>query len=133
MMVNAVVVLVCTTLLTAWTHRLGQLVSMAVALFLYVAGYSIYAFCSSFSLFLAATCIWTLGEILMATNSNVFLNAYANERIRSQCNAWMHVFQAWDIVGPPWGVWCCWPRLPPAVVACLRNLLSAWVRLYCTK
>jgi len=94
MMVNAVVVLVCTTLLTAWTHRLGQLVSMAVALFLYVAGYSIYAFCSSFSLFLAATCIWTLGEILMATNSNVFLNAYANERIRSQCNAWMHVFSS---------------------------------------
>ncbi|MEA4864309.1 MAG: MFS transporter [Sphaerochaeta sp.] len=94
MMVNAVVVLVCTTLLTAWTHRLGQLVSMAVALFLYVAGYLVYAFCSSFSLFLVATCIWTLGEILMATNSNVFLNVYAHERIRSQCNAWMHVFSS---------------------------------------
>ncbi len=94
MMVNAVVVLVCTTLLTAWTHRLGQLVSMALALFLYVTGYLGYAFCSHFSIFLVATCIWTLGEILMATNSNVFLNAYADERIRSQCNAYMHVFSS---------------------------------------
>ncbi|MDD2395581.1 MAG: MFS transporter, partial [Sphaerochaeta sp.] len=75
-------------------HRLGQLVSMALALFLYVTGYLGYAFCSHFSIFLVATCIWTLGEILMATNSNVFLNAYADERIRSQCNAYMHVFSS---------------------------------------
>lgn len=94
MMVNAVVVLVCTTLLTAWTHRLGQLVSMALALFLYVAGYLVYAYCSLFSLFLAATCIWTLGEILMATNSNVFLNAYVDPRLRSRSNAYLHVFSS---------------------------------------
>ena len=94
MMVNAVVVLVCTTLLTAWTHRLGQLVSMALALLLYVAGYLMYAFCSLYTMFLVATCIWTLGEILMATNSNVFLNAYADPRLRSQSNAYLHVFSS---------------------------------------
>ncbi len=94
MMVNAVVVLVCTTLLTAWTHRLGQLVSMTLAMALYVTGYGLYAFCSQFAVFLAATCIWTLGEILMATNSNVFINAYADERLRSRCNAYLHVFSS---------------------------------------
>ncbi|WP_332447387.1 MFS transporter [Sphaerochaeta sp.] len=89
MMVNAVTVLVATTTLTAWTYRLGQLSSMALAMFFFVLGYGMYAWCDAFPLFLAATCIWTFGEILMATNANVFVNAYAPRATRSRSNAYV--------------------------------------------
>lgn len=54
----------------------------------YVVGYGMYAGCTAFPLFLVATCIWTFGgEILMATNANVFVNAYAPPALRSRCNS----------------------------------------------
>ncbi len=87
MTVNAVTVLLATAFLTTWTHRLGQLCSMALAMVFYVVGYGMYARCTAFPFFLVATCIWTFGEILMATNANVFVNAYAPPSLRSRCNA----------------------------------------------
>ena len=87
MTVNAVTVLLATAFLTTWTHKLGQLPSMAIAMLFYVVGYGMYAGCTVFPLFLVATCIWTFGEILMATNANVFVNAYAPPSLRSRCNS----------------------------------------------
>ncbi len=89
MSVNAVTVLAATAFLTTWTHRLGQLGSMALAMLFYVIGYGMYAWCSAYVFFLVATCIWTFGEILMATNANVFVNAYAPRSLRSRCNAYI--------------------------------------------
>lgn len=89
MSVNAVTVLVATAFLTIWTHKIGQLKSMALAMLFYVFGYTVYAGCTSFVPFLVATCIWTLGEILMATNANVFVNAYTPPSLRSRANAYL--------------------------------------------
>ena len=89
MMVNAITVLVATTFLTSWTYRLGQLSCMALAMLFYTIGYGMYGFCTSFLSFLGATVIWTLGEILMATNANVFVNAYSPVALRSQANAYL--------------------------------------------
>ena len=94
MMVNAVTVLVATTFLTAWTNRMGQLSSMAVAMLFYVLGYGLYGFCDHIALFLVATVIWTLGEILMATNANVFVNAYSPPSLRSRSNAYITMFSS---------------------------------------
>lgn len=87
MTVNAVTVLFFTPILTRLTHRKSQLENMYLAMVFYVVGYGMYAFCSHFLAFLLATFIWTLGEILMATNANVFLNAYAPPRYRARFNA----------------------------------------------
>ena len=87
MTINAVTVLFFTPILTHLTHRKSQLQNMYLAMIFYVVGYGMYAFCSHFSMFLLATFIWTLGEILMATNANVFLNAYAPPRYRARFNA----------------------------------------------
>ncbi|MGH0054500.1 MAG: MFS transporter [Sphaerochaetaceae bacterium] len=91
MTINAVTVLIATAFLTTWTHKLGQFGSMALAMLFFVIGYGIYAKCREFPLFLVATCIWTFGEILMATNANVFVNAYAPPPLRSRCNAFLTI------------------------------------------
>ncbi len=89
MSINAITVLVATAFLTIWTHKIGQLYSMALAMLFYVLGYGVYALCYSLVPFLVATCIWTLGEILMATNANVFVNAYSPPSLRSRANAYL--------------------------------------------
>lgn len=91
MTVNALTVLVTTPLITRLTAPWGQLRNMALAMVFYVVGYGAYAFCTHLPVFLVATFIWTLGEILMATNANVFLNAYAPPRYRTRFNALAHI------------------------------------------
>lgn len=91
MTVNALTVLVTTSLITKITASWGQLRNMALAMLFYVVGYGSYAFCLHLPVFLVATFIWTLGEILMATNANVFLNAYAPARYRTRFNALAHI------------------------------------------
>ncbi len=91
MTVNALTVLVTTPLITKVTASWGQLKNMALAMLFYVVGYGSYAFCLHLPVFLVATFIWTLGEILMATNANVFLNAYAPPRYRTRFNALAHI------------------------------------------
>jgi len=91
MTVNALTVLVTTPFITKITSSWGQLKNMALAMLFYVVGYGAYAFCQHLPVFLVATFIWTLGEILMATNANVFLNAYAPPRYRTRFNALAHI------------------------------------------
>ena len=91
MTVNALTVLVTTPFITRITASWGQLKNMALAMLFYVVGYGSYAFCLHLPVFLVATFIWTLGEILMATNANVFLNAFAPPRYRTRFNALAHI------------------------------------------
>lgn len=91
MTVNALTVLIATPLITTVTVSWGQLRNMALAMLFYVVGYGAYAFCTHLLFFLVATFIWTLGEILMATNANVFLNAFAPPRYRARFNALVHI------------------------------------------
>ena len=91
MSINALTVLVTTPCITKITASWGQLKNMALAMVFYVVGYGAYAFCLHLPVFLVATFIWTLGEILMATNANVFLNAYAPPRYRTRFNALAYI------------------------------------------
>ncbi|WP_320129012.1 MFS transporter [uncultured Sphaerochaeta sp.] len=87
MTVNAVTVLVMTPLLTQLTIKRHQLKNIRLAMCFYTIGFGMYAFCTGYPFFLIATFVWTLGEILVATNGNVFLNAYAPVRYRARFNA----------------------------------------------
>ncbi|MDT4762731.1 MFS transporter [Sphaerochaeta sp. PS] len=91
MTINALTVLATTPFLTRVTTGMRQLRVMALAMLFYVMGYGAYAFCTHYSVFLVSTFIWTLGEILMATNANVFLNAFAPPRYRTRFNALFHI------------------------------------------
>jgi MFS family permease len=87
MTVNAVTVLVSTPLITRLTNHRHQLKNMQLAMWFYVVGFGMYAVCTGYLFFLFATFVWTIGEILVATNGNVFLNAYAPVRYRARFNA----------------------------------------------
>lgn len=87
MTVNAVTVLVMTGTVTRFTIRFGRATNMAAGCWFYVAGFGLYAFSGSLPLFLAATFIWTIGEILLATNGNVFVNQHAPSTHRGRFNS----------------------------------------------
>lgn len=87
MTINAVTVLVMTAFVTRWTLYWSRSVNMAFGMVFYVIGFGIYALCTSFVLFLVATFIWTIGEILLATNGNVFVNQHAPASHRGRFNS----------------------------------------------
>jgi MFS family permease len=92
MTINGLTVVAATALVTALTGSLHPLVNMALASTLYALGFgllSLVAPASSSGPFLVAlsTVIWTLGEILSATNSNVFIASKAPRTHRSRFNS----------------------------------------------
>lgn len=104
MSVNAVSVLVMTPLLTKLTSRFDHVMNMSMATLFYVAGFSLYAAGGGYWLFLFATFVWTNGEILMATNGNVFVNHYAPASHRGRLNGLISVFTGLGAtVGPAIG------------------------------
>ena len=90
MSINAITVLATTPLITRITSSNRHLINMVIAMVFFVLGYGLYAVYQNYTIFLIATFVWTIGEILMATNSNVFLNAFAPLRYRTRFNALSH-------------------------------------------
>ena len=86
MTLNAVTVLVMTALLTRWTIHRSRIMNMSLAAWFYVIGFGMYAFADASWLFFLSTFIWTNGEILMATNGNVFVNQHAPASHRGRFN-----------------------------------------------
>jgi len=100
MTVNAVTVLVMTVLLTRLTIHRSRARNMSLATWFYVIGFTMYAFGDSLWIFLLATFIWTNGEILMATNGNVFVNQHAPVSHRARFNGVMSLVTG---TGSTWG------------------------------
>ena len=74
MSVNAVSVLIITPLLTASLHKRKPLINMAAGQLCYAIGFGMLFFAfQNYALFILSTIIWTLGEILNAINSGVFV------------------------------------------------------------
>ncbi len=91
MTVNAVTVLLMTALVTRLTLRVSRSINMALGALFYVIGFGLYAVCTSLVAFLGATFIWTIGEILLATNGNVFVNQHAPSSHRGRFNSLVSV------------------------------------------
>ena len=91
MTVNAVTVLLMTALVTRFTLRISRSMNMALGALFYVVGFGLYAVCTSLIAFLGATFIWTIGEILLATNGNVFVNQHAPSSHRGRFNSLVSV------------------------------------------
>ena len=101
MTVNAVTVLVMTAFVTKTTLHQSRSMNMALGALFYVFGFGIYAYGSSLVLFFVATFIWTIGEILLATNGNVFVNQHAPASHRGRFNSIVSVTTgAGSVAGP---------------------------------
>ncbi len=87
MTMNALLVLALTTPVVAFTKRYKPLVNMVFAGLLYAFGFGVLAFARLPWLFYASTVLWTMGEIVHATNENVYVTNHTPMSHRGRFNA----------------------------------------------
>jgi predicted MFS family arabinose efflux permease len=84
MSINALTVIILTIGITNITKRFKSLTNMGIAGVLYALGFGMIGEIDTFSMYIVSTILWTMGEILMATNFGVYLanNSPRNYRAR---------------------------------------------------
>lgn len=88
MSINAVSVLILTPLLTVYLHGKKPLLNMAAGQLCYAVGFGLLFFAfQSYLFFIVSTVIWTIGEILNAINSGVFLANHTPVNFRGRFSA----------------------------------------------
>ena len=99
---NAVTVLLFTALITRVTRRLRPITNITIASGFYLVGFGSILFVSRFSVFLAVTFIWTIGEVLMVTNSTVFVARHSPIRPRGRFMSIVSLIQGAGYAICPW-------------------------------
>lgn len=87
MTANGLTVVLCTPLLARLTGALPALCIMAAASLLYGLGFGMLALNPGFLLIMVSTVVWTWGEILSATNLNVFVASKTPSNHRGRVNS----------------------------------------------
>lgn len=87
MSLNAILCSVFTVIITEWTKSIKPAKSIQIGGLFYVIGFGMMAFINSLWLFFISTLIWTIGEILVATNTSVFIANQAPITHRGRFNA----------------------------------------------
>lgn len=87
MTVNAVLCSIIPMFLTAFTGKLKSALSMTIGGILYAVGFGMIFFINSYLLFAVSAVIWTLGEILIATNTNVYIADHTPASHRGRFNS----------------------------------------------
>ena len=72
-MVNCLEVIFFTTLITAITKKIKSIYNVSLAGIFFAVGFGMLFFVKSFWMFVLSTIIWTVGEILNATNVGVYI------------------------------------------------------------
>lgn len=73
MSLNGVVVVTCTVLVTRLTIKFKPIIAVSLASLLYGIGFGMLGFVHAFSLYIVSAIIFTLGEIIEATNAGVYI------------------------------------------------------------
>lgn len=73
MSLNGFVVITMTTIIIRITNKIKPLLNMAFAGVFFAVGFGMLYFIKSLPMFIISTIIWTIGEILNATNSGVYI------------------------------------------------------------
>jgi hypothetical protein len=102
MSVNGLVVIFLTTPLIYITERVNPLLSVSLAGILYALGFGMIPLIRGMGLFVLSTAVWTLGEILWATNSNVYIAGHTPMSHRGRFNSIAPIMtRAGNALGPP--------------------------------
>lgn len=72
-MINCLEVIFLTTLVTLLTRKIKAVYNVSIAGLFYAVGFGMLFFTKSFWLFIVSTIIWTVGEIINATNIGVYI------------------------------------------------------------
>lgn len=87
MSVNAVTVVLFTTIVTGLTHRFDPTQNVAAGGLLYAVGFGMVYAVRSVPAFILSTAVWTLGEIIVTTNSSAYINNRSPRSHRGRFNA----------------------------------------------
>lgn len=118
MSINAVTVLTLTTLITAFTRKIPLLLNVAAAGVFYALGFGMVGFSGYLPLFILSTVLWTVGEILDATNSGIFIANHCAANIRARYSSLMMITGSSGkalgalVMGgyiKRWGIGAVWP------------------------
>ena len=90
-MVNAITVLLFTSMALVWAERKQPIPNMAVGTLCYALGFGCLAIVpASLGWILASTVVWTWGEILLATNTGIFCAAHTPVNHRGRFSSVEH-------------------------------------------
>jgi MFS family permease len=92
MTVNALSVVVFTAPLIAMTRRFPAVPNLFGVAVLYAVGFGMLFFAHRFSFFIISALIWTIGEIIMATNTTVYLANHTPSSHRGRMNGLLPIF-----------------------------------------
>ena len=84
---NTIIVVTMTTLIISLTKKNKPLFNIAVSGVFFATGFGMMYFVKIYPLFIISTTIWTVGEILQATNSGVYIADHAPSSHRGRFNS----------------------------------------------
>jgi MFS family permease len=87
MATNGIVIIICTTFIIKVTIKIKPVINVAIASLFYAIGFGMLGFVNSFFLYITAAVIYTLGEILEATNAGAYIANHSPINHRGRFNA----------------------------------------------
>ncbi|MBU4361795.1 MFS transporter [bacterium] len=87
MTTNALVVSCLTIIIISLTHKIKPVLNVALAGLLYAVGFGVIFFITGLAWLLFSTIIWSIGEILVTTNTNVYIANHTPMSHRGRFNA----------------------------------------------
>jgi len=87
MTLNAIIVIVLTAPAVALTRGNRPVTNIMIAALCYAIGFGMIYFIRSYALFFVSVAVWTLGEILISTNSNVYISNHTPISHRGRFNS----------------------------------------------
>jgi MFS family permease len=73
MSVNGLVVVLFTPFIVALTKRINPIINLVMASICYMIGFGLYAYTKNLNAFIILVVVWTIGEVLSATNTGVYI------------------------------------------------------------
>lgn len=101
MTVNAVMCSIIPMFLTVMTKEMKASLCIAIGGILYAAGFGMIYFIHSYALFVISAMLWTMGEMLIATNTNVYIADHSPASHRGRFNSIFPIIRKLGFMGGP--------------------------------
>ncbi|MGH4140172.1 MDR family MFS transporter [Clostridium sp.] len=122
MAINGLVVVTMTTLITALTRKFRPIFNVTLAGLFFSIGFGMLFFAKTFTFFIISTIIWTIGEILSATNSGVYIANHTPMSHRGRFNAVIPLITGTGFAVGPFMM---------GLFIRNRQINSAWLLVFC--
>jgi MFS family permease len=90
-MINCIEVIFFTTVITILTRKIRAIYNVSIAGIFFAVGFGMLFFVKSFWMFTLSTIIWTIGEIINATNIGVYIANHTPVSHRGRFNSIIHI------------------------------------------